>query len=414
MPQSENLPQHMSRLIQSQTVTLEEMYEIAKKEHRYDKPFRIFRKYVSNLRWRYGMEYPQPGSKDDELCVVIDDNDNEPSLDEVFVELLRRKDTINLYDACELLECYPRVISEIVDDLRSQGLEIFFENNMISLSNKVVSNVEKVERISNKHIIFGVASDIHFGSTHCQITALNKFSEHCKSRGVKHIFCPGDIVSGYKVYPGHEHDVYAYTSKEQEDSVICNLPTGFDWYMLGGNHDYSFISKGGGHNVIRAIANERKDVHYVGFDDADIPILDGVELKMVHPSGGVAYARSYKIQKYAEQLAFSELTDMVNGIKPSPSVRFLLMGHLHIQMQMMMGPIFSMLCGTFEGQTNYLQRKGLVPNIGGYIIEASLGSDGQLKNFDSKFYMFSEIENDWTNYSHKLKDKVGIEKPIFK
>ena len=69
-------------------------------------------------------------------------------------------------------------------------------------------------------------------------------------------------------------------------------------------------------------------------------------------------------------------------------------------------------CGSFEGQTNYLKRKGLVPSIGGWIVKATLGLNGLLKNFEAKYYIFNEIEDDYRNYKHSIPDSK-IEKPIF-
>lgn len=80
-------------------------------------------------------------------------------------------------------------------------------------------------------------------------------------------------------------------------------------------------------------------------------------------------------------------------------------------MQALFGPIWGAQCGTFEGQTNYLKRKGLVPSIGGYIVKASLGKNGLLKSFEAKFYIFDEIEDDWKNYKHTSPEKK-ITKPI--
>jgi hypothetical protein len=50
--------------------------------------------------------------------------------------------------------------------------------------------------------------------------------------------------------------------------------------MLGGNHDFSFIQKGGGHNPIRTLESMRDDIVYTGYDQADIPILKNVDLRM--------------------------------------------------------------------------------------------------------------------------------------
>jgi len=333
--------------------------------------------------------------------------------DEVkFLELIKKKEIYDIYELCDLIGCSPKRIKDIVEFYRSKGYEIVLDEYKLFLSSEVVSNVKKIDTLEDKEIVFGVASDLHFGSKSVQITALNKFCEICRKKDVKYIFCPGDVVAGYNVYPGQVFDVHAISAEEQESSVIVNLPTGFEWLVLGGNHDYSFIKKGGGHNPLLAIASQREDFHYVGFDEADVPILKNVDLKMWHPSGGVPYSVSYRLQKGIEQIAYSELTSIVRNVKDRPTVRFVLSGHLHIQMQALFGSIFGCQCGTFEGQTNYLKRKGLIPHVGGYIIKASLGRNGLLRNFDAKFYLFEEIEDDWKNYNHEIKyDK--IEKPLF-
>jgi hypothetical protein len=134
---------------------------------------------------------------------------------------------------------------------------------------------------------------------------------------------------------------------------------------------------------------------------------------MIHPSGGVPYAISYRLQKTVEQIAYSELSGIAYGSKERPSIRFVLSGHLHIQMQAMFGSILGLQAGCFEGQTNYLKRKGLFPSIGGWIIKASLGKNGLLKNFEAKFYIFEEIIDDWENYHHTVDEETEIGKPLF-
>jgi len=329
----------------------------------------------------------------------------EETRDEIlFIELLQKQKSISLIELCNTLDCAPFRIKQLIDFYRSKGLEVHESDGMVFLSTHIIPNVEKVETISeDKEIAFGVASDLHFGSKSVQITALHEFCNLCEKQGVKHIFSPGDAFSGTKVYPGHEYGVYALSAEEQEASLIVNLPTGFEWYILGGNHDYSFIKRGGGHNPILAVANQRPDIHYVGFDEADVPILPGVDLKMWHPSGGVPYSISYRLQKGIEQIAYTELNSIVREVKKQPTVRFVMAGHLHIQMQALFGSIFGAQCGCFEGQTDYLKRKGLFPHIGGYIIKASLGKNGLLKNFEAKFYIFDEIQDDYKNFNHEYK-----------
>jgi hypothetical protein len=362
--------------------------------------FHAFQVYVSRLKKKLGF---------------ITNNHSLTENDEKLIKILENEKINKISDIRHKLGgCSERYLREkIIRNCRKNGYEINISNDNVILSKTMVRESEKISQISNcSEVIFGIVSDPHFGSKSCQITALNEFANIMKKQGVKHIFVPGDMVSGFDVYPGQIHDVYAISAKDQEETTLLNLPTGFDWYVLGGNHDYSFIKKGGGYNIISVLASKRSDIHYIGFDEANVPILNNVDVKLGHPSGGVPYSVSYRLQKSIEQITISELQNVVRGVKDKPTIRFVLLGHLHIQMQAMFGSIWGAQCGSFEGQTNYLKRKGLVPSIGGYIIKATLGNNGLLKNFDSKFYLFNEIEDDWRNYNHSIPEKKIIS-PIF-
>jgi hypothetical protein len=374
-----------------------EIYKKLKALNLYKNDYESFRKYALKVKKKNG---------------VIDGQNIIEEIDKKIIKQLEANKIIKVTDLVNKLNCSKKDLEKSIQNCRRNGYEIIIDNNIIILSTTNVRDSEKLSQLGCSEIIFGVVSDPHFGSKSCQITALNEFAEIMRKKGVKHIFVPGDLVSGYEVYPGQIHDVYAISAKEQEETTLLNLPTGFEWYVLGGNHDYSFIKRGGGYNIISVVANKRADVHYVGFDEATIPILNNVDLMMIHPSGGIPYSVSYRLQKNIEQITIGELQNVVRGVKDKPSIRFVLLGHLHIQMQAMFGSIWGAQCGTFEGQTNYLKRKGLVPCIGGWIVKATLGKNGLLKNFDSKFYIFDEIENDWRNYNHSICEQK-ITEPIF-
>lgn len=335
-----------------------------------------------------------------------------PNQTDVLVRVLKQRESIRVKDLCSALSCKPSSLDSIIISCRKKGFEVTRDGDLVFLSKSTVQATNSIKQLAYKEIIFGVAGDLHFGSKAVQITALNEFCEICNKKGVKHILSPGDITAGYGVYPGQLYDLYAISPEEQSSSLLANLPNGFDWYLMGGNHDHSFISKGG-LNIFNIIKRRRSDLHYLGFDDVDIPILNNTDLKMIHPSGGVPYAISYRLQKSAEQISYSELSKIAYGAKDRPSIRFILSGHLHIQMQAMFGSIFGAQTGCFEGQTNYLKRKGLFPAIGGYIIKASLGTNGLLRNFEAKFYIFNEIEDDWKHYNHIFNGDDQKIEPLF-
>lgn len=388
----------------NENYSIKSIYEKFMLRYGYNGSYESFRKFVYRLKKKNISE---------EVSTDFKKNNDIMKLN--FINLLSKRRSFTIIELSNLFNCTPNKIIELVNEFKQEGYEINNDDHLVYMSKNLVlnSNDHIIKPLETDEIIFGVASDLHFGSKSCQITALKDFCEICRLEGVKHIFSPGDLTAGINVYPGQIYDLYESNITGQTNSLLANLPTGFQWYFLGGNHDYAFI-KSTGFNVLSYMANKRDDIHYVNFDDADVPILKNVDLKMIHPSGGVPYSISYRLQKNVEQVAYNELRKLADGNNKS-RIRFILAGHLHIQMQAMFGNIFGCQCGCFEGRTNYLKRKGLFPHIGGYIIKVSLNKNGQLKNFDAKFHMFDEIEDDWKNFNHMFisDESEKIKNPIF-
>jgi len=354
-----------------------------------------FGRYVRNLRHETPSHF---GSKGRDVSTA-------------FIEVLESQGYVPLVNLCNELNCPPKVIHSLIEEYRDAGYEIINDGLKVFLSTHKTADVKKHSISNDKEIDFAVASDLHFGSKACQITRLNEFCDVCRVEGIKHIFVPGDIVAGRNVYKGQEHDQYATTSEEQEESVIKNLPTGFEWYMLGGNHDYSFI-KSTGHNPLRAITNQRSDCHYVGYDNANVQILNSVDLKMWHPGGSVAYALSYKIQKRIDRLGIDELHNLLVD-NQSSTVRILLAGHYHQNLSTLMGgTILGLMCGAFEGKTNLTERMGVTPTIGGWILNVCF-NENNIVEFTQRFWNRPEIQDDYKNYNHSLERNIGIDKPVF-
>lgn len=258
-------------------------------------------------------------------------------------------------------------------------------------------------------IKFGVVSDIHSGSTCSQPTNLNKFIKLAVDEGVQHILVPGDVTAGLFGYRGQEYDLVPcarpVSRKEAgratlaqvwlADSYLPKYPN-LQYYLLGGNHDYWHISKVG-IDAVSLVARERGDMYYLGYDVADVPLTNQISARLFHPTGGVAYALSYKLQKNIEQTAFEQLVKLVEQELP-PTIRFILAGHLHVEVKFQSGPIIASQVGCFEGQTNYLKRKSLFPAIGGQIWTITLTDSGRIHRVKYEFIPYSEIENDWRNW----------------
>ncbi|GAI76942.1 unnamed protein product, partial [marine sediment metagenome] len=159
-----------------------------------------------------------------------------------------------------------------------------------------------------------------------QMTLLYDAYAELDKRKVDFILHPGDLVDGMNMYRGHHNEIFKHGADEQRKYVVDNYPKstrGTKTYVIGGQHDFSFY-KQNGHDILRAICQDRKDLVYRGFFDASFSVK-GVDVKMNHPGGGVAYARSYKLQKYIE--------NMIGFITSIPSAKapvLQLFGHWHI------------------------------------------------------------------------------------
>ena len=233
---------------------------------------------------------------------------------------------------------------------------------------------------------FGVVSDTHLGSKHQQLTYLHQFYDYAMNEGVEFFLHAGDIVDGLHtvhrgamVYEQFVHGFDAQVAYAAEVYPKVGVPT----YIINGNHDLWFHTNTGS-NVAKTLADMRDDMEYLGDEGAYYKIGDAVEVYVMHPAGGPAYARSYKLQKWIEQ------------VPPHQKPHLALLGNWHISAML---PSYRNVIGAlvpcFQAQTPYERRKGLNPEVGGYVIDIDWDEKGPIgMKFDSRFYRV-HIENDY-------------------
>lgn len=336
-----------------------------------------------------------------------------PANDDLFDIL--RKGPISLRDISRRFDRSPDTIRKLIEDMKKEGYII--EESRLG----IIIDTQKHPKVDYKpaktladeagyDIAFAVASDLQAGSNCCQPSSFNHFIKTAyEEYGVRHVFSPGDITTGIWGYKGHAIDMVP--AIRPSEVVSPSMATSFQiwlanmyypvlpglkYYILGGNHDYWHII----HSGIDAVAQFcriRDDAIYLGYDVNDVPLTDRASIRLWHPSGGVPYALSYRLQKGLEQLAFSELSRAVEE-NDNPKVRFLIAGHLHLEAKFHSGPMIASLAGCFEGQTNYLKRKGLFPQIGGAIYRVRLTESGYIQRVEYTFIPYNEIKDDWMNW----------------
>ena len=105
---------------------------------------------------------------------------------------------------------------------------------------------------------------------------------------------------------------------------------------------------------------------------------------MVHPSGGPSYARSYKLQKFTEQMP------------PDAKPHILFVGHYHLACHLPgYRNVEAFLVPCFESQTAYLRAKQLAPVIGGLLVEVEYDRKG-LVALTTKWQIYhTPLEKDW-------------------
>jgi len=287
------------------------------------------------------------------------------------------------YDAIQsMLDVDYDYARKLVQLLRDRGIEVRYDIHKgrryfyVPDAPDDVNGTYKINIPTDRNGYFKVAviGDTHIGSKYEALDRLHDFYDLLERENVPIVIHAGDLTDGNgRQYKGHLNEVKVYGFENLLEYTVENYPKreGVKTVVISGNHDLSFW-KQNGVDIVKAISRERDDILYAGQLSAYIEI-NGVKFYVVHPDGGMAYARSYKLQRMIEQMEE----------KPDVVVR----GHLHISMYLPYLRVHGFEAGCFQYQTPYLARKGLRPEIGGWILEIK-AENGKIK----------EIKPRWISY----------------
>ena len=232
-------------------------------------------------------------------------------------------------------------------------------------------------------IRFAVISDLQAGSLYERFDALQAFYDLLKAEKISNVLIAGDILEGHGIYKGQEFEIYAHGVQRQLAVLHEKFPHSPDiqHFFITGNHDYSFdklVDVGIGKRI-----EQEMGWKYLGPDQGAVPFKTerGIyRVGLYHPSGGTAYAISYKSQKIVESLPGGKKPDM------------LFIGHYHkAEWMPQYRNVETFQAGCFQSQTPFMARKPTPAHIGGWIIEVVMGErKGLSERVKAEFISFFE------------------------
>lgn len=289
-------------------------------------------------------------------------------------EALRRKRGYTVEALANAVDASPRRVREAIDRLREAGFRIPEEKSgHLELVKVPPTRSDEVRRLplevlAGDRVRFGLVSDTHLCSAECALPELHLAYDHFEREGIDTVLHPGDLVAGKDIYRGQDADLTRHTFEAQRDFAIANYPRrdGITTRIIGGNHDLEGAFGKAGADPVKGVANKRPDFDYLGPYEAFLEIENGSVIHLLHGSGGMSYAVSYKAQK------------LVEGYPPARKPNALLPGHWHVQGTFSARGVQVVFPGCFEWRTTYLARKGLQPAVGFHVIDVTLGDDGSI------------------------------------
>lgn len=325
--------------------------------------------------------------KRDELRGSVNTKQEKPkeSIQEAILKDLQKP--CKYEDLCKKHKASERIIKAAIEDIQEQGYIITEYGGTLKLCKDVITedNIHDEVWDGTNIIRFGVVSDNHLGSKYQQITHLNRLYDIFEEEGISTVYNSGDLTEGFKMRPGHEHEIFLHGADEQTQYVIEKYPkrSGIITKFITGNHDHSHI-KNGGTDIGKPIAKARPDMIYLGLANAKVYITPNCIVELNHPLDGAAYALSYAPQK--------TIDSMHGGEKPN----ILLNGHHHKAFYMCYRNIHAYECATTQAQTPWMRGKRIAANMGGWIIEVEVNTRGDIERCKGEYIPFyRSIEHDY-------------------
>lgn len=238
-----------------------------------------------------------------------------------------------------------------------------------------INDVYQVEA-SSSHIPLLLISDTHLCSKYDRLDILRYLYAKADDRGVKHILHSGDFTDGRSNRPEHIYELREPSYEGQVDYCVEKYPTfNGKTYVISGNHD-DWWYKSTGSEIVKAIANRRDDIVYLGSDVADMKI-GKLKVRLFHGKGGNAYAKSYKVQKYLDSIPLEERPHILQT------------GHIHQSFYMKQDDTHCFQTSCLEDLTPFARSMGFANDKSVWWVDVEMNDRGQIQNITQELETFN-------------------------
>lgn len=299
-------------------------------------------------------------------------------------------DRNELYGKIKMLVRKKKAFSQVCKELGLKDYELIGLVNLMKEDGELIDYVNgelirlktppKVNDVyevpaDTDHLKLLLLSDTHLCSKYDRLDILRYLYAKAEDLGVKHVLHSGDFTDGKSNRPEHIYELKEHSYEGQIDYCVEKYPTfNGKTYVIGGNHD-EWWYKATGSEIVKAIANRRDDIVYLGSNVADLKI-NGLKIRLYHGKGGVAYAKSYKIQKYLDSIPLHERPQILQT------------GHIHQSFYMKQDDTHCFQTSCLEDLTPYSKSQGFANDKSVWWVDVALNKRGKITHLTQELETF--------------------------
>ena len=287
----------------------------------------------------------------------------------------KKKDLVTI---CQELDLKDYEVIGIVELMKQDGeLVDFIDGKIVKLKKPKQNNDVYEIANNNEHLKLLLISDTHLCSKYDRLDILRYLYDKAENNGVKHILHSGDFTDGRSNRPEHIYELKEHSYQGQIDYCVEKYPAfSGKTYAIQGNHD-NWWYKSNGSEILRPIANTREDIVYLGSDVADLKI-GKLKIRLFHGQGGIAYAKSYKIQKYLDTIPANEKPDILQT------------GHIHQAFYYKQDNTHCFQTSCLEDQTPYCRGLGLANDKSCWWVDVEFDDKGNVYSIKPELETFNK------------------------